>query len=341
MKKKLLIFAHRGEAKPFLSHFTFCPVPKVEGFYENEELFLLITGEGPWKAGPKLAFILGRFEIESVLNLGIAGALRSSLELDSIHPIRNVYLEQNSQMQFASHSLETEGLDIITCHSRVLEKEKADYLDAFAPLVDRELWAIAQSSQMAGTPLKSFKLISDLVGQTEICERVKEKSELLSQKLLDFYLSLEIDQDSALKSDQAYDWSGFYFTTSLVNKREKLLQSLSIKFESLEKALAALEIDSIRELEILPKKKATLLVEKMQALLNPVQKELNQSLDELSLELTKAGASIKFPRDLERAQFSLSAHIERPEDLKALVLAMENFDYHKLESLIEGRALNV
>ncbi|MFT6071178.1 MAG: nucleoside phosphorylase [Bacteriovoracaceae bacterium] len=341
MKKKLLIFAHRGEAKPFLNHFDFSPVPKMEGFYEEKDHYLLITGEGPWKAGPKLAYILGRFEASEVINLGIAGALRTSIELESIHPIRNVYLEQNSQMQFASHALGPKGLDLITCHSRVLDSKKSDLLDAFAPLVDRELWAIAQAAEVAGVETRAYKLISDIVGQSEICERVKEKSELYSQKLLDFFLNLDKNEQKKTEDKSELNWEGFYFTTSLENKREKLLSSLKIKFGSLEQALKEADIESIRCLEVLPKKKAILLVEKMQSLLNPVQKELSLSLEEISLELTRAGAQIKFPRDLERPSFNLSAHIEKPEDIAILVKAMENFDYLRLINLIEGRALNV
>ncbi len=341
MKKKLLIFAHRGEAKPFLSYFDFSPVPKIDGLYEEEAYFLLITGEGPWKAGPKLAYVLGKFEVSEVVNLGIAGALRSSIELETILPIRNVYLEQNSQMQFASHALGAVGLDLITCHSRVLDSKKADLLDAFAPLVDRELWALAQASEVAGIKISAYKLVSDVVGQSEICERVKEKAEVYSQKLLEFFLSLDKTEDQSIEPKVDIFWEGFYFTTSLENKREKLLSSLSIKFGSLDQALSALDIDSIKNLETLPKKKAILLVEKMQSLLNPVQKELSLSLEEISLELTKAGAQIKFPRDLERPSFNLSAHIEKPEDIAVLVKAMENFDYLRLINLIEGRALNV
>lgn len=341
MKKKLLIFAHRGEAKPFLSHFNFKQVPKVEGLYESEVHFLLITGEGPWKAGPKLAFVLGKFEIEEAINLGIAGSLRDEVQLESIIGIRNVYLEQNSQIEFASHALSVTGLDLVTCHSRVLDSKQADFLDAFAPLVDRELWALAQSAKLAEVKLTAFKLISDIVGQTEVCERVKEKAEVYSEKLLEFYLNIDIKKTASLLPKTSQNWEGFHFTVSLENKREKLLQSLSIKFGDLEKALMVIGIDSFRNKEILPKKRAILLVEKMQNLLNPIQKELNASLEELSLELKQAGAQVKFPRELERPHFSLSAHIESPEDIAALSKAISSFDYSKLINLIEGQGLNV
>lgn len=341
MKKKLLIFAHRGEARAFLSHFDFGQVAKIEGLYESEGHLLLITGEGPWKAGPKLAFVLGKFEIEEAINLGIAGSLRDEVELESIFQIRNVYLEQNSQMQFASHALSETGLDLITCHSRVLDSKQADLLDAFAPLADRELWALAQSAKIAEVKLSAFKLISDIVGQTEVCERVKEKSEIYSQKLLNFYLNIDIDKKETPLPKTTLNWEGFHFTISLENKREKLLQSLTIKFNGLEKALESIDINSFRTKDILPKKRAILLVEEMQNLLNPVQKELNTSLEKLSLELKQAGAQVKFPRELERAHFSLSAHIEKPEDIAALAKAISNFDYIKLVNLIEGQDLNV
>lgn len=340
MKKKLLIFAHRGEAKAFFSQFQEKAMPFMDGLYESDEHYLLITGEGPWKAGPKLGLVLGQLgeKVEEVVNLGIAGALRASIEVDQVYPIRTVYLEQNQDMQFASHTLGHEGVDLITCHTRVLEEKLANHLDNFAPVVDRELWALAQVCDNSGHSLSSYKLISDKVGDKEICQRVKELSDRYSNQLLDFYMSQEWQRPG---EEEGSSWEGFYFTTSLKNQREKLLQSLSVKFGNLEEALEKLAPNELLTLEETPKRKAILLIEKMRSLLNPVQIEMQRSLEELGSELTRAGAQIKFPQDFERPQFHLSAHINKHEDLVALIKAMEEFNYPRLVDLIEGKDLNV
>lgn len=340
MKKKLLIFAHRGEARSFLSHFTPKADSNMEGLYECEDHFLLITGEGPWKAGPKLGLVLGQWgeQISEIVNFGIAGALRPEVELNSIHEIRTVFLEQNQEMQFISHQLANDGIDLITCHSRVLNQSMGEKLDNFAPTVDRELWSLAQVASFSGHKISAYKLISDKVGDEEICQRVKEKSDEFSSRLLDFYQGLKW---SAENSSSSYEWDGFYFTTSLKNQREKLLHSLTIKYGEASKAIEALNLSDILEQEEVPKKRSGLLIQRMKDLLNPAQKEVINSLEELTLNLRKAGAQIKFPKDFERSQFHLSAHIESPSELVSLIKAMEEFDYEKLVHIIEGKDLHV
>jgi len=340
MKKKLLIFAHRGEARAFLSKFHFESMSFLEGLYSCDDHFLLITGEGPWNAGPKLALVLGKLgdEISKVINLGLAGALRATMELGQVYNIRTVYLEQNEKPEFSSHTLQEKGVDLITCHSRVLEPSLANQLDNFAPLVDRELWSLATVSLKSGHQIEAYKLVSDKVGETEICQRVKERADEFSRELLNFYLNLEqIVETKTVEKD----WDGFYFTTSLKNQREKLLHSLVIKHGTLEKVLEKLELPSILNEEVTPKKKASILIEKMKSLLNPVQRKLQDSLQEISLELTGAGAQVKFSSDYERPAFHLSAYIEKQEDLVSLVKAMEEFDYPSFIDIIEGKDLNV
>lgn len=341
MKKKLLIFAHRGEAKAFFSMFSLKAISSLEGLYVCDDYFLLLTGEGPWKAGPKVALALGQFseKISEVINLGIAGSLRKDIEVNKIYPIRTVFLEQNSEMQFASHSLDEKGVDLVTCHNRVLSPELANYLDDFAPTVDRELWSIAQVCSITNHPLSAYKLISDMVGDTEICQRVKDDSERFSKELLDFYL--EIKKDNQAEVEDTEIWEGLYFTTSLKNQREKLFHSLSIKLGSKGSALESLDIPSLLEIEETPKKKAIMLIERMRSLLNPVQKELQESLEELGYGLTSAGAIVKFPKDFERAQFHISAHVGKAEDLVALIKSMEEFNYPRFVEIIEGKAFNV
>ncbi len=340
MKKKLLIFAHRGEARAFLTKFHFESMSFLEGLYKCPDHFLLITGEGPWNAGPKLALALGRLgdEISEVINLGLAGALRETMEVGQVYKIRTVFLEQNEVAQFSSYTLHEKGIDLITCHSRVLEPILADKLDNFAPLVDRELWSLATVCSKSGHKLEAYKLVSDKVGDSEICQRVKERSDEFSRELLEHYLNLE--QAEADKV-QEKEWDGFYFTTSLKNQREKLLHSLIIKFGSLKVVLEKLDLSKIRAEEVTPKKKAALLIEQMKSLLNPIQRKLQSSLLDLSSDLIGAGAQVKFSSDYERPHFHLSAHIEKQEDLVSLIKAMEEFEYPKLVDIIEGKDLNV
>ena len=145
----LLLFAHRGEAQAFLKHWHLQPRAfAVDGLYASNQIMLCITGEGVQSASERAAVVCGAFygEISEVVNLGVAGALASSLTVGSFCEIRTVYRESAGDIVFKTFTSAAPAdttIDCITADQRVLSTAYADRLRAFAPLVDRELWGIA------------------------------------------------------------------------------------------------------------------------------------------------------------------------------------------------------
>ena len=165
---RLLVFAHRGEAQTFLKAGKWDSIQApYQGLYKSEHEYLLITGEGPQNATEKTAYALGsNQEIKEVINLGIAGALDKSLELDRIYQIRTCYAQQADSPLFKSYTTDEykEYIDCITTHERIISETSADKLRPFAQVVDREAWAIASVASLLNKKLRYsiIYLISDL-----------------------------------------------------------------------------------------------------------------------------------------------------------------------------------
>ena len=170
---ELLTFAHRGEAKAFLKRDQFGPVPFFfDGLYKNDQRYLLIHGEGPQITSEKVSVVCGAFrnEIHAVINMGVCGSLKENdFKIGTIYPIRTCYKED----EFKSFSTANKtGVDIISSKERVMSPEKVKNLSYFAPLVDREAWAVGSVCQTLDIPFYSYKMVSDYSDNEDICQLV-------------------------------------------------------------------------------------------------------------------------------------------------------------------------
>jgi nucleoside phosphorylase len=96
----LVTIAHRGEAQEFIKRTFTQPVDfHFQGVYRSGDDFLLLTGEGIETAILRVSSILTYFgkKIDRVLNMGIAGALASALQINQIYGIRHVYREYHDE----------------------------------------------------------------------------------------------------------------------------------------------------------------------------------------------------------------------------------------------------
>jgi nucleoside phosphorylase len=75
---KLLVFAHHGEAQSFISHFKLKPIDRTT--YRNDELHLLICGEGKENALFHTTKYLAQNNIDSVYNFGVVASLRENIQ---------------------------------------------------------------------------------------------------------------------------------------------------------------------------------------------------------------------------------------------------------------------
>lgn len=339
--KPLLTFAHRGEAQAFLRRAfrprAFC----FEGVYESDRELLLLTGEGLQSTTERLAAVCGAFhaEIGSVINLGIAGSLAAQCLPGEIYPVRTIYGFRGGQVQFKTYTSSDAGaqIDCISADRRILQEEDAGRLRPFAPLVDRELWAVAAVCALFNLPFRAFKLVSDRAGDGEACLDIREQAGYFSEQLLAYYNGLSLPAAEIPAGDDAILPEGFYLTTSQQRRLRTLLQHLKIKYpESEAQLLDKAGLSAIRETESNPKKRTALLLERLNDLLNPFHARLRTRLDALCRPLTEANCRVQFSRDYEDDRLELTARIEHPRHLHKLRRALESFDYDQVIRTLNG-----
>lgn len=338
---KLLIFAHRTEAKVFLEKLPFKPLAlNFQNVFQTENLILLISGEGLQETTQRLSAICGHFygKITEIINFGVAGSLSAKIELDKIYSVRTSYAENfEKTTEFKSFcSIDSKSkIDCISSLNRVLTNEKAKIHSHFADLVDRELWAIGSVCNLFKIPFRSFKIVSDFAGNSTRCFDVQEKSDFFSLELFNFYQDLESEK---LTFPQKIELPvGFYFTNTQEKIYQNSIKSLKIKLQKTEdEILKGLELKKILDLGKKPKQCTNILLEKLNSLLNPFNSTLQSKLEKFVKPLKEANCSVKFAKDFENDIFTLSAKIENKKNLEKLKIALENFEYEKVIKILNG-----
>ena len=339
----LLVFAHRGEAKAFLHDLKFKSVKNYDflNVYKNENDYLIICGEGIQSATEFLASVLAviKNEITMVINLGVAGALDQSLELNKIYSVQTAYAEKVSQeMQFKSFSSrDSEAYyDCVSALKRVLDDENANYLSKFAQIVDRELWAIGSVAKLFKIPFQSYKLISDYAGSNTSCFDISNKTDFYSQHLLEFYLEKNIKILNPEQSEYIPD--GFYFTTAQKRTYKNVYERLSRKLELKEDELFSyLNVKQILVQDIQAKQKTKILLEKMQDLLSPFETILDKKIAEIFKDFKGDSIQVQLQNDLEKENFNILAKIKNQTDFNNLKNAVNHFDYKAYIDFLNGK----
>jgi hypothetical protein len=348
----LLTFAHRAEARAFLQEFN--PELKEDGLYELKtpysglKTLLLITGEGAEESMSNLAYILGRYpKIDSIINYGVCGLLRtdSSFQVNELYEVRTVYADTlNPYPKFKSFTLSSnpKALELITTSERVLDREKADRLDQFAPLVDRELWSLAYCAQKRNIPLSSFKVISDHA-DGEICQQVKEDSPFWSDCLLRHFIkycespSPEREETINLFKDFIAE-AEVYFHITLSQERslERLIHALTLKGYEFEFMKDQVKFDDLILEKIRPKEKTKKLILGLTELLNPLDIKIKKKLKAVTLPLEKLQVQVKHEPDYDKERLHLSTSLSTEEDFQNLGHALLNCPFARWTSILRG-----
>lgn len=325
----LLIFAHRGEAQEFIKNLALKSAGK--DLYLNEDFVLLITGEGIYEAFTKLGPVLGEYPIKKAFNLGIAGALEDTISLDDFHEIKTVYCHTGRPL-FQSFTLDhqKDALDLITSDERVLSNTHAMKLSNFAPLVDRELWAIAKLCNEKSIPLRSFKLISDMAGGATDCFDLKQKAMEFSTKLLEFWLTLEQpkhSEDSELLPPMPM---------SFTQKARYKALTKSIKLSDLD--FKALEENILNDLgpSLTAKQKANALLDSLELVTNPVKLATKTKFDKLSTPASEIGAKLIFDKSFEKKKFTLQMEINDQKNIENLSKLADKLKFSDFEKVWNG-----
>lgn len=348
-KTSLLIFAHRGEAQAFLKkgEWTVLPGPGeiFQGTIAGRPHLILITGEGKELALARTSALIARMpELSCAVNFGVAGALRESLEKDQLVTIRTVYGED----QF--HSFELAGeFDLITAKKRVQDLEVAQHLKAFAPVVDRELWAIAFACRELAVPLTAIKYISDdaqdLEAGREICQPVRELAPMASEALKDFYLSL-LDQqqdDTEQTAPSLFDdplglLSDRRFHFSATQKRQYLRDLEKLDPEQREqlrdKVDAALELSR-------PKDRSRFMLELIRDTLSPIEARVRKRLQHIQEQFHAAGAQLSYDPKFEDLRVRLSLELAPSDTLSERLNKLSPLELSPIWRLLSGEVDDV
>ena len=318
----LLVFAHLAEARAFLAHGSWTRIidPQVE-IYQKSGVSLLICGEGMQNATEKTGYALSLLkEVSEVWNWGVAGSLNAKTEKQSIYEIRKVLAERYArEPEFRTYTL-SGTCDIVSARSRSLSMEQANFLENFAPLVDRELWAIASVCQFYKKPLRAWKLVSDNASSKE-CLSVQENAQEYSQQLYSRFMQ-ESPKESlaggARENLEIYSNPLFYFTRSQKDLLENYLEVLRLQEE---KNIWA-PVASLSKDKLLPKDRSRKLLELLREKVNPFQAKVKNALFSKTEYLAKTPARVHFHPQYETDTVTFTAEIKNEADYQQAQLAL-------------------
>jgi len=364
----VLCFAHRAEARTLLRAWDFKAFPDDLGPWadvfvakrQDQKIYALITGEGVGQAQGKLSLLLGQLwpNVPVIINYGVAAGLRDDVEQKKLYSVKTVYAQKHpNEMSFNSFQLEGER-DLVSAADRVLDRNACEYLSAFAPIADRELWGICLAAQQVKAPVQAYKWISDLPYKhetQEICQRVKEQSEEFGHSFSAHFqtwtqqflnnpttTTTTTTQDQREENDPLglLDHLDTHFSTTQKRQYLGLIKALTRKDENLlghfEKQALTL-VQQNKNLGQRPKNITPEIIQIGQDLLSPFEKRLRQKLEQMASPLSKAGAQVSFDPLKEKAQFTLKANIQHPRHLEQLKIGLDNFSYENFEALMKGR----
>lgn len=349
----LLHFAHRGEAQHFITSLSLKASQEVfagvyAGNYSNQQFMLLIAGEGLTNTHNKLSYLLGKYPIKKVINLGIAGVLDTSIKLDQVVGISTSYAFTDKPL-FHSYSIHNSNASTnyscISTNVRVLDDELAKKLLPFAPIVDRELWALASSCSSLGISFESYKYLSDYAGINTECLDIKNHASEFSQKLLAFYLNnIENSQNTKTTKEIISKIelpSDYHFTFTQKHQVSSLVHKLANKWDVEANEVITLVLNDMKNEEdsdnkMRPKEKSLKLIEKLEYSLNPLKSKIMQQLDKSVEDLKAAGAAIHFDRQLEKKEFQLRLNVNSQTNIEKLQQALSNFKFEHFSNVMDG-----
>lgn len=339
----LLVFAHRAEAQAFLKNEKWKSITTTPfDLYQKDQSFLLICGEGIENAmsGTTWAATLNP-ALNRIVNLGVCASVNEGFPVESTHLIRTSY-KQNSEKEMVFKSFSTNSdtvIDINTVERRILSHDDANYLDNFAPLVDREFWGVAYSANKLQKELIGIKTVSDIVGKNEnICEIVKEEaatwSELLYSKYQSLQESIHITQDDTFLSDERF--KNFHFTFSQKQQLLNLSKVIEARGNKTNTFIEENGLFAFNE-NHRPKDRASSLIKNINDCLYPQEKIINDEIEAIKKNLSKFDIKVSFHPDKETDEFNLNMKVTNYLNLQQKFDAVNAINFKNLFHLFQGR----
>jgi len=338
---QLLIFAHRGEAQVFLKNLDLSLERTSFGeVYKNDKLIVLITGEGLQNASEMTSACLGFFAgITEVLNMGICAGLSADLKKFDLLPVRTVYA-YDSTFKFKSFTssqvLATH--DCVSASQRVTQKTQKEAYFQIAPLIDRELWAIASCSQRFKKKWSSVKIVSDILDEQTDCQDIFEDALEFSSKLFQYFQQMNKDSNTSSQSQSEIEHLeslGFYFTFSQKSKISKLIKSImtsqSLRFQDLLQNF----LEKNNDLQDMTGKQQSKHLEQfLLQIANPIEWKTKNKLNKL---LENKNLKINFDSSLEKEEINFQGIIRNISDLEKLSQEIKKIPFKDFVSILNGK----
>jgi hypothetical protein len=329
---QLITMAHLGEAQGVIDYYQLQRLNSQ--LYENQELTCLITGEGPFEAAIKTSAQLARGSYKRVLNVGIAGALESSLLVGEFYPIRGLYLVNQGRPEFKSFKAQDQGLDCLTSFERILSPQRARILQGLGHVVEREAWGVAMAAKEAQVPFSCFKLISDQAGTLGACELTRAQAQEWAQLILK---GVKSQLTLSLPSPAPLELEGFYFTHSTSLKLKESLKKLSLREGiSTEEILQKLPLSQWREQKILPKERTRLLLEFLDHRLDPLKERLERALYEWKRPFEKNKIQLHTDPTWESKVVRVQFEVSDDQELSSILKKLEQLELDGYQRLQRG-----
>lgn len=191
-----IVMATMLEAEPFVEGLGLpCVEKKPFLVYRDDSITLVISGIGKANAAMAALFIIIKYDIGIVYNLGAAGALRAGMSVGDIFQIDRVIESDRPKIAgreiraYAPDTLEGFKSASLATQDRpaVLADERAS-LAADADLVDMEGAAVLQACRRAGARCRLFKIVSDTVEHSRD-EDIVENIRRVRRSLCEFFAS--------------------------------------------------------------------------------------------------------------------------------------------------------
>lgn len=334
---KLLVFAHHGEAQSFISHFKLKPIDRTT--YRNDELHLLICGEGKENALFHTTKYLAQNNIDSVYNFGVVASLRENIQSLQVFEVRTIYSHNGVKPQFHSFTTNANStIDCVSSESRVLTKEQKLPFIPMAELLDREAWAIAMSAKNFNKEFYCFKVVSDELEEHDFCHTVKEQAEIYSTKLLNAFIKHYKEIKITFEQEESLELpSYFYFTRSMQEKFTKLLTKYAkLINRDNQEALNCIDIESFN-LEGIPKKQRALnLIKYLELQTNPLMAKVEEELSRKLKVLKDQKIQTHFKDNFESEKLSISVDIKNNNHLERIISSLQSINYQDIVKTARG-----
>jgi adenosylhomocysteine nucleosidase len=192
-KKTGLVFATRIESERFIKGFDMSGIEdKPFEIYNINMIYLIISGIGKANAAMAASYLIWKFKIKNIYNIGAAGSTGLNYKLGEIYHINKVIeydrprlikkslriLEPDCLTGFSMASLATQDRPVIDTAQR---KKMSEYAD----LVDMEGAAVIQACRLWNTKCYLFKFITDTPEHAE--ENIIKNIDKIGKKMFEFF----------------------------------------------------------------------------------------------------------------------------------------------------------